>query len=349
MIMRRPSDDARVRRLAEAALRATMRGERLTQQLLMFSRRQVMRPETFNLNRLLIEFDTMVRRAAGERVELRLQLDPGLDPSRIDRSQFEAAVLNLVVNARDAVEDGGRIIVETQNTVLDESYTRDNPEVVPGAYVVVAVSDNGCGIAEGDLPRVFEPFFTTKDVGKGSGLGLSQVYGFAKESDGHVKVYSEVGLGTTVKLYLPKSSDRPSESLRRDLPPLRSATGGETVLVVEDDAAVLAMAVESLGDLGYRVLVAHNGREALDILRSSEKIDILFSDVVMPGGINGAQLAVEARRVRPTIRVLLTSGYTGAALTSEHGLPEDMPVLGKPYRRDELAAQLRVIVGRRAG
>jgi signal transduction histidine kinase len=347
MILRRPQDGARVQRLAEAALRATTRGERLTQQLLMFSRRQVMRPETSNLNRLLIEFDALLRRAAGERVDLRLQLDPALDPSRIDRTQFEAAILNLVVNARDALTDGGRIVIETQNAAFDESYARDNPEVMPGAYVVVAVSDNGCGIPKADLSRVFEPFFTTKEIGKGSGLGLSQVYGFAKESGGHVRIYSEPNVGTTIRLYLPKSSDRPSEAVRRDLLPLRSTTGGETILVVEDDAAVLSMAVESLGELGYRVLVAHNGREALDILKGGETIDILFSDVVMPGGINGGQLAIEARRVRPTIKVLLTSGYTGAALGGAGGLPEDMPVLGKPYRRDELAAQLRMIIGGR--
>jgi CheY-like chemotaxis protein len=195
---------------------------------------------------------------------------------------------------------------------------------------------------------VFEPFFTTKEVGKGSGLGLSQVYGFAKESGGHVKLYSELGIGTTVKLYLPRSSERVADTVRRDVVPLRSAAGSETILVVEDDEAVLATAVESLEDLGYQVLVAHNGREALEIVNGSARIDILFSDIVMPGGIDGAELAAEARRLRPSIKVLLTSGYTGAMLAGEHGLPADLPVLGKPYRRDELAAQLRVIVGGQA-
>jgi CheY-like chemotaxis protein len=207
------------------------------------------------------------------------------------------------------------------------------------------VSDNGMGIEHSVLEHVFEPFFTTKDVGKGSGLGLSQVYGFAKQSGGHVKIYSEVGIGTTVKLYLPKTTERPVEGDRQSLIPLRSANGGETILVVEDDEAVLTMAVESLVDLGYRVLVAHDGREALAIVNGPERIDILFSDIIMPGGINGAQLAIEARRLRPDIKVLLTSGYTAAALSNEHGLPEELPVLSKPYRRDELAAQLRVIAG----
>jgi two-component system, NtrC family, sensor kinase len=348
MILRSANDNARIQRLTEAALRATMRGERLTHQLLMFSRREVLRPETLNLNRLLMEFDGLMRRAAGETVEVELHLDPGLDPSHVDQVQFEAAVLNLVVNARDALPDGGPIIVETRNVVLDEAYAAENPEVKPGPYVMVAVSDHGAGIDTSDLPHVFEPFFTTKDVGKGSGLGLSQVYGFAKESGGHVKIYSERGVGTSVKLYLPRSAERPAETVRPAVVPLRTAAGGESVLVVEDDEGVLSMAVESLEDLGYRVLVARNGREALAIVKGNAQIDILFSDIVMPGGINGAELAIEARRLRPSIKVLLTSGYSGAALAGERGLPADLPVLGKPYRRDELAAQLRVIIGGQA-
>src|SRR6266513_5189874 len=213
------------------------------------------------------------------------------------------------------------------------------------AYVMLAVSDNGVGIDRSVLPHVFEPFFTTKDVGKGSGLGLSQVYGFAEQSGGHVKIYSEVGIGTTVKLYVPTTTERSVEGDQESLIPLRSANGDETILVVEDDEAVLTMAVESLADLGYRVLVAHDGREALAIMNGPERIDILFSDIIMPHGINGAQLAIEARRLRPGIKVLLTSGYTATALTGEHGLPAELPVLSKPYRRDELAAQLRVVAG----
>jgi len=345
LIQRRSDDAGRVRRLAEAALLATQRGARITQQLLMFSRRNVLRPETLNLNRVLVEFEGLMAHAVSENIDLQLQLDAALDPSRIDRAQFEAALLNLMVNARDALSSGGRVTIETRNVLLDKAYADQNPEIVPGAYVMLAVSDNGIGIDRSVLPHVFEPFFTTKDVGKGSGLGLSQVYGFAEQSGGHVKIYSEVGIGTTVKLYLPKAAERPAEGDRQSLIPLRSANGGETVLVVEDDEAVLTMAVESLADLGYRVLVAHDGPEALAIVNGPERIDILFSDIVMPGGINGAQLAIEARRLRPGIKVLLTSGYTAAALTNQHGLPEELPVLSKPYRRDELAARLRVIAG----
>src|SRR5712672_287357 len=204
LILRKPEHTARVARVSRAAFQAAERGQRLIEQLLMFSRRQVMRPVTLNLNRVLLEFETLMRHAAGPPAELQLKLDPTLDTSNVDRAQFEAAVLNLVVNARDALPTGGRIIIETANVDLDESYTELNPDVVPGAYATVAVSDNGVGIGASALPHVFEPFFTTKEVGKGSGLGLSQVYGFAKESGGHVTLRSAVGRGTTVKLYLPR-------------------------------------------------------------------------------------------------------------------------------------------------
>jgi len=207
LILRRSEDAARVRRLAEAALQATQRGARITQQLLVFSRRQVFRAETLNLNRVLVEFEGLIAHAVSETIDLQFQLDAALDPSRIDRSQFEAALLNLIVNARDALPNGGRVTIETRNVLLDKAYADQNPEIVPGAYVMLAVSDNGVGIDRSVLPHVFEPFFTTKEVGKGSGLGLSQVYGFAEQSGGHVKIYSEVGIGTTVKA-VPAESDR---------------------------------------------------------------------------------------------------------------------------------------------
>jgi signal transduction histidine kinase len=349
LVLRHSEDSVRVRRLAQAALAATSRGERITQQLLMFSRRQMLHPETLNLNRVVVEFEGLMANAVSENIELKLQLDAALDPSHIDRAQFEAALLNLVVNARDALPSGGRVTIETGNVQLDQAYADQNPEVVPGPYVMVAVSDNGVGIDPAALPHVFEPFFTTKDVGRGSGLGLSQVYGFAEQSGGHVKIYSELGVGTIVKLCLPKAGEQISAvPVRQSVLPLRSADGEETILVVEDEADVLNVAVESLSDLGYRVLVAHNGDDALAIIGGPERIDILFSDVVMPGGINGAQLAIEARRFRPEIKVLLTSGYTAAALGKEHELPPEVPVLSKPYRSEELSAQLRVIAGGRS-
>src|SRR5260221_12248044 len=211
---------------------------------------------------------------------------------------------------------------------------------------MVAASDTGGGIAPETATLAFEPLFATKDVGKGSGLGLSQVYGFVKVTGGHVTIDSEVGVGTTVRLYLPSSNDQLAQTQPRDeVAPLRAANGYETILVVEDDVDVLGIAVEALSDLGYRALTAMDAREALMVLRSDEPIDLMFSDVIMPGGMNGAQLALEARRIRPCLKVLLTSGYTAAALTVEHGLPENLEMLGKPYRRDDLACKLRLVIG----
>ena len=350
MVLRRPEQVDRVKRLAEAAMGAARRGEQLTQQLLAFSRRQMLRPQTLNPNRLLLDFRPLAERAAGGAVELAFDLDPALDPIRIDPAQFEAAVLNLIVNARDAMEGRPghtRIAVTSRNVHLGTGAVTEKG-VAPGPYVLVSVTDTGAGIPPDKLQRVFEPFFTTKEVGKGTGLGLSQVYGFTRSANGFVDIASAVGAGTTVNLYFPRSTDPADEetgagALRTI--PLRRAGEGETVLLVEDDEQVLGMAVESLEELRYRVIIARNAAEALDHLRGVERIDILFSDVVMPGGMNGSQLAVEAQRVRPGIKVLLTSGYVANLDEGQvigHG---ELPVLNKPYRRDELARSLRLVLG----
>ena len=347
LILRTPGDATKVRRLAQVAMNATARGEKLTQQLLTFARRQVTRPETVNPNRLIADLTTFLSRAVGESIEIATSLSPVLDPARLDPAQFEAAILNLVVNARDAMVGGGRVTIETANIVLDADYVAHNSEATRGPYVMVAVSDTGTGMPPDVAAKAFDPFFTTKEVGKGSGLGLSQVYGFAKSAGGHVRIYTELGVGTTVKLYLPKSAEHPSQAeTRADIAHLRPAKGCETILVVEDDADVLGIAVEGLVDLGYRVITAMHAAEALEILRGNDDIDLLFSDVIMPGGMNGAQLAVEARRLRPRLKVLLTSGYTASTLTLEHGLPENLEVLGKPYRREDLASKLRLVIDR---
>jgi signal transduction histidine kinase len=345
MLIRRPEQTDRVLRLAEGAMAAARRGEQLTKQLLAFSRRQMLRPETLNPNRLLLDFETLARRAAGETVTLSLDLDPGIDPIRIDPAQFESAILNLIVNARDAMPSGGLVTIESRNVHLD-SAAGSRMGLAPGAYVMVAVRDDGEGLDSETLLRVFEPFFTTKDVGKGSGLGLSQVYGFTKSAKGHVEIESEMGLGTTVRLYFPKSTDAASEESRgaSSKVPLRAASAGETILLVEDDEQVLGMAVESLEELRYAVIVAHNAAEALEHLAGPARIDIMFSDVVMPGGMNGAQLADEARRIRPELKVLLTSGYVSAQ-SEEQVLESELPVLSKPYQRDELARKLRLVLG----
>ena len=350
MMLRRPEQVDRVKRLAEAAMGAARRGEQLTQQLLAFSRRQMLRPQTLNPNRLLIDFRPLAERAATGAVELAFDLDPALDPIRIDPAQFEAAVLNLIVNARDALEGRNghaRIAVTSRNVRLGTAAVADRG-VPPGPYVVISVSDTGSGIPADKLQRVFEPFFTTKEVGKGTGLGLSQVYGFTRSAKGFAQIESEVGAGTTVSLYFPRSTDPAGEEAGTGpvaAIPLRRAGEGETVLLVEDDEPVLGMAVESLEELRYRVIVARNAAEALEHLRGVERIDILFSDVVMPGGMNGSQLAAEAQRVRPGIKILLTSGYVANLDEGQvigHG---ELPVLNKPYRRDELARSLRLVLG----
>ena len=350
MMLRRPEQTDRVKRLAEAAMGAARRGEQLTQQLLAFSRRQMLRPQTLNPNRLLLDFRPLAERAATGVVELTFDLDPALDPIRIDPAQFESAVLNLIVNARDALEgsDGpARIVVTSRNVRLGTATVADRG-VPPGPYVVVSVADTGSGIPPDKLQRVFEPVFTTQEGGKGTGLGLSQVYGFTRSAKGFAQIESEVGRGTTVSLYFPRSTDPAGEEVGTGpigAIPLRRAGEGETVLLVEDDEQVLGMAVESLEELRYRVIVTRNAAEALEHLHGVERIDILFSDVVMPGGMNGSQLAVEARRVRPDIKILLTSGYVANLDEGQVLGRGELPVLNKPYRRDELARSLRLVLG----
>jgi signal transduction histidine kinase len=350
MMIRRPDQVDRVKRLAEAAMTAARRGEQLTQQLLAFSRRQMLRPQTLNPNRLLLDFEPLAARAAGGAVRLAFDLDRGLDPIRIDPAQFEAAVLNLIVNARDAMQDGpgeASIEVRSRNVRLGTAAVADKG-VPPGDYIMISVTDTGAGIAPEALGRVFEPFFTTKEVGKGTGLGLSQVYGFTRSAKGFVTIESEVGRGTSVQLYFPRSLDPASQDSgigQTGTIPLRRASDGETVLLVEDDEQVLGMAIESLEELRYKVIVARNAAEALEHLNGLERIDILFSDVIMPGGMNGSQLAEEAKRIRPGLKILLTSGYVADLSEGQvigHG---DLPVLSKPYRRDELARSLRLVLG----
>lgn len=351
MIVRRPDNVQRVERMATSAMTAARRGADVTEKLLSFSRRQVMRPETVNPNHLLNDFRALLQQAVGQAIEVEMDLDASLDPVRLDPGQFESAVLNLAVNARDAMPAGGTLTVKTCNAHLDADEIADRPDLKPGSYVLVAIKDTGHGMDAGTVARAFEPFFTTKDVGRGTGLGLSQVYGFVQQAGGHAQIKSVIGTGTTVELYLPRTavSERAAEKaaqVERDSDlPLRRAAAGEVVLVVEDEPAVLEMAVESLGELGYRTLTATRASEALDRLSGPDRIDILFSDVVMPSGMNGVQLSVEARRLRPGLRVVLASGYTGTALV-DGTVPPDVPLLNKPYQREDLANTLRVVLAR---
>jgi signal transduction histidine kinase len=339
-------DPEKIERLAHNAMKAAHRGEHLVRQLLTYARRQISHPQTVNLNQLIANIENLMHRVIGEQIEVVTMLSPAIAAAQIDPAQFETAILNLAINSRDAMTAGGRITIETQNVNVDGLHAANDPEVTPGPYVMIAVSDSGSGMTPAVRARAFDPFFTTKEVGKGSGLGLSQVYGFAKTAGGYVKIDSELGVGTTVKLYLPKSSDRSIlPQAQTETTSSHAASGHETILVVEDDEDVLAVTAESLREFGYHVVTAANAARALEILRGDQPIDLLFSDVIIPGGTNGAQLAVTARHVRPGLKVLLTSGYTAAALSLEHGLPDNLNVVGKPYQRDELAKKLSLAIG----
>jgi signal transduction histidine kinase len=334
----------RLRRLTATIRRSAERGARLTTQLLAFSRRQPLRPETCNLNTLIIDFDVLIKRAVGETVAVRSDLHPGLWPCSIDPAQFEAGMLNLIVNARDAMPTGGTLSITTRNVVIAADDPAFVDDVAPGQYVMVTVADTGVGMNPETLERAFEPFYTTKEVGKGSGLGLSQLYGFVRQSGGTARIASTVAGGTTVTVYLPKAV-RETAQPEPASPPTKPK-GSETVLVVEDDPDVLDIAVETLSDLGYRILVAYDGVEAMAILERDEPIDLLFTDIVMPYGINGIQLARQARKLRQDIKVLLTSGYTMQTLSAEYGAEKEFTIIGKPYRQAELAEHVRRALGR---
>jgi signal transduction histidine kinase/CheY-like chemotaxis protein len=342
LMLRDPGLSPRNRRLLNSSMKAAQRGAQLTQQLLTFARKQVLRPEVLNPNEVIASLATFMSPATGAQVEVVANLSPVLWPVRLDRTEFETALVNLVLNARDAIGGKGRIVIATSNVLLRAGALPDLPQ---GDYALISVSDAGSGMTAEDCARAFEPFFTTKEVGKGSGLGLSQVYGFVRGAAGQVRIESRLGEGTTVEMYLPKSTEQAAQPEPAGLAPIRAARGNETVLVVEDDPGVLDVAVSGLVELGYAVRTATDARDALAILRSDPDIEVLFSDVVMPGGMNGAQLAMEAQRLRPGLKVLLTSGYTASALSQEHGLPEQTDVLRKPYQREELASKLRLIIG----
>ncbi|MBV8166791.1 MAG: MASE4 domain-containing protein, partial [Alphaproteobacteria bacterium] len=296
MMLRYAKAEPKLQRPANAAIKAVERGQRLTEHLLTFARKQVTHPEIASPNRLLADFEGLLRRAVGEQYQIECQLGWSTDPVRVDPAQLKVAMINLVMNARDAMPDGGRIVIDTANATLDDAEAQRIPDAWPGPHVVIRVTDSGVGMSPEVAAKAFEPFFTTKDVGS-SGLGLSQVYGFVRGAGGHVTIDSVPGRGTTVALYLPRCDDVAAPA--PGVIPLRAARGTETVLVVEDDEEVLAAALEGLQDLGYRVVPATNAAQALDILRGEMRVEILFSDIVMPGGMNGVQLAVEARRLRP--------------------------------------------------
>ena len=337
---------ARIVRGKDMAQEGVRRAARLTERLLAFARQQPLEPKVVNANRLVSGVCEMLRRTVGEAVAVETVLSGGIWMTQADANQLENAILNLAVNARDAMPNGGKLTIETANCHLDDAYVGKLAESVKaGQYVMISVSDTGAGMDRVTLKRAFEPFFTTKEIGKGTGLGLSQVYGFVRQSAGHVAIYSEVDEGTAVKVYLPRHHGESEETDDRD----RSvddnrALGAETILVVEDDETLREYTVEILTDLGYQVLAAANGASALDIMRRGHKIDLLFTDVVMPGGMNGRQLADEAVKRQPDLKVLFSTGYTVNAIVHHGRLDADVHLISKPFTYDSLAQKLRALL-----
>ncbi len=322
---------------------AATRGANLTQQLLAFSRKQPLQPRDVDINFLITDTAKLLRPTLGEQIEIASILEPDAWHAIVDPSQLSTALLNLAINARDAMPEGGKLTFETGNVVLDEAYAEANPDATPGYYVVVAVSDTGAGIPPDIRDHIFEPFFTTKEVGKGTGLGLSMVYGFIKQSHGHIKVYSETGHGTTIRIYLPRSDEqgvpgRTKES-SAELP-----GGHETILVVEDDELVRNYVLMQLRSLGYATLSARDAASALGLVDKDAVFDLIFTDVIMPGGMNGRQLADEVRRRRPNVKVLYTSGYTENAIIHHGRLDPGVALLAKPYRKSDLARKIREVL-----
>jgi PAS domain S-box-containing protein len=339
-----PKDSGRLQRAITQALNGANRAAGLTRRLLAFSRRQPLDPQPTDVNVLIHGLSELLHRTLGETIEIEHVLGGGLWRVEVDTNELEAAILNLALNARDAMPDGGRLTIETANSHLDEAYAAAQAEVVAGQYVCVSISDTGSGMDKETLAQVFVPFFTTKPVGKGTGLGLSQVYGFIKQSGGHVRIYSEVGHGTSVRLYLPRllgtvSQETPAEKL-----PSPGADKGETVLVVEDDDDVRAYSVEVLRDLGYRVLEAHDGPSALRLLERQPKVDLIFTDVVLPGGMTGAQVAARARAIDPLVKTLFTTGYARNAIIHHGRLDRGVQLITKPFTREDLAAKVRDVL-----
>jgi CheY-like chemotaxis protein len=319
---------------------AAERGAQLTKHLLAFARKQPLQPVEIDINSLILEAAKLLHPTLGEQIEISPRLTDDAWPALVDPSQLTTAVLNLALNARDAMPRGGKLVLETGNVHLDEDYASMNSEVIPGDHIMIAVSDTGSGIPADLLEKVFDPFFTTKEVGKGTGLGLSMVFGFVKQSGGHIKIYSEEGHGTTVKIYLPRSSGQGKAATTTVSTTVEG--GSEAVLVVEDDALVRQYVVAQVASLGYATLEASNATEALKIIDDNPDVDLLFTDVIMPGAMNGRQLVDEALKRRPQLKTLFTSGYTENAILHHGRLDEGVLLLAKPYRKPELARMIRV-------
>ena len=339
------ADSDHLRRYLDRAVAGAQRAATLTQRLLAFSRRQPLAPKAIDVNRLVASMSELLHRTLGETIEVEAVLAPRLWPVEADPNQLENTIINLAVNARDAMPEGGKLTIETQNTHLDSAYAAMHPEVTQGQYVVICISDTGAGMDPATVARAIEPFFTTKEVGKGTGLGLSMAYGFVKQSGGHLKIYSEPGDGTTVKIYLPRLVGEVADEVERSAAPLAQASGAETILVCEDDDDVRAYSVEVLTELGYRVIEAADGPSALRLLAAETKpIDLLFTDVMLPGGMTGAVLARKAAELQPGLRTLFTTGYARNAIVHQGRLDPGVQLLTKPFTYADLASRVRDVL-----
>jgi PAS domain S-box-containing protein len=339
LLQRQFGADESVAHRLRRALRAALRGAELTGQLLAFARQQPLEARVVDMNSCIVETIGLLERTLGEAIVIETRLDDQLWRTYADPTQLESALVNLSLNARDAMPDGGQLRIQTANVTFDTNVANSYVDAPPGDYTMLAVSDTGTGMSPEILSRVFEPFFTTKPPGKGTGMGLSMVFGFARQSNGGVRIYSEIGHGTTVRLYLPRAQAEGEAADPETDKEALMARRGECILVAEDNPDVCAIVVEQLSNLGYRVLQTSGGEAALDALKSEPAVDLLFTDVVMPGGMSGVELARAARSLRPDLKVLLTSGF--AVLAMERAGADNWPLLTKPYRQIELATKLR--------
>jgi len=336
------ADKPDIAAIAKLISEAADRGAELTSRLLAFSRRQPLTPTRTDANETVTQAAKLLGPTLGEHIDIEWKLEPNAWPALVDASQLITALLNLAVNARDVMPNGGKLTLETGNVHLDEAYARAHSEVRAGPYVMFAVSDTGPGIPPEIRDKVFEPFFTTKEVGHGTGLGLSMVYGFVKQSGGHIKLYTEEGQGTTFKIYLPRATSETDEAdAHQAEDESSSGSSGETILVVEDDPMVRKSVTTQLANFGYQTLTAANAAEALALIDGGAQFDLLFTDLVMPGTMNGSDLAKEARKRRPDLKVLFTSGYTERAVVHHGRLAPGVPLLAKPYRTPDLSRMVR--------
>jgi CheY-like chemotaxis protein len=343
LLQRSVAGDERGQLRLKNALYGAERAAQLTRQLLAFARRQPLAPKVVNLSRLVGDMADLLRRTLGELIEVETVVAGCLWNTVVDPAQVESAILNLALNARDAMSGGGRLTVEINNASLDEAYARDIRDVTPGQYVMLAVTDTGEGMDEDVRARVFEPFFTTKVDGKGTGLGLSMVYGFVKQSNGHIQIYSEPGQGTTVKIYLPRSrQDEQTTPLMLETPPPPEV--GRTILVVEDEETVREAAMAMIEELGYRRLEAADAESALAVLEKGERVDLVFTDVVMPGPLRTRDFAQRLHELRPGMPVLFTSGYTDNAIIHQGRLDEGVHLISKPYAKADLARRIAALL-----